>query len=70
MSSKNDPPVCEVCGKPATCFVRDVETTYSGLTGIKYSRPSGPPHRFCTEHDRDAAPTEIPPMMDGSPAFQ
>ena len=51
---------CEVCGKPATCFVQDrEEILYPEITIIREFRPHGKPHAFCEEHERESQTIQI-----------
>ena len=65
MTSNNAPiltqsssPECEVCGEPATNFLRDsyTETT---IEGFKHFSPCGFIHGFCDEHARESEEIRI-----------
>ncbi len=49
---------CEVCGKRATCFVRDTIRYQDYCTGGIEIRP-GTTHYFCQTHKRDSQSTKI-----------
>lgn len=64
--------VCEVCGKPATCGVRDsVAETFPDTIYVT-RKPIGPPHYFCDDHAREPEERRISYMFtfsDGTSAL-
>lgn len=49
--------VCEVCGQPAVCMVRDMREKRPDKAWREFE-PDGPPHLFCERHQRDSHFTE------------
>ena len=54
-------PTCEVCGRPATCGVRDHAVDHNPLDGPGWVNraPLGPMHLFCDEHNRNSVEYDI-----------
>lgn len=57
-----EPPICEICGKPATVAMTDIEERLDYKTGRIHSRPFGEPHYFCDCHDRESRIYKGPPI--------
>ncbi len=55
-------PTCEICGKPATVAMTDIEECTDFKTGVIHSRPFGEPHYFCDDHDREPRIFKGPPI--------
>ena len=55
-------PSCEICGKPATVAMTDIEECYDHKTGVFHPRPFGEPHYFCDAHDRESRIYQGPPI--------
>lgn len=56
-----DEDVCEVCGKPATSWVRDlIKGPDKEYQGWYKHVPDSDPHHFCDLHKREPKITEVP----------
>ncbi len=56
------PPVCEVCGEPATPYVvqdwKEAVRYHSGDSkSYAVLEPDGEPHHYCNEHNRECQTT-------------
>lgn len=50
-----DTPSCEVCGEPATCFVRDFGEVHDSPDGFRRLVPdAGGFHKYCETHNRES----------------
>lgn len=55
-------PACEICGKPSTMAMTDIEECYDHKTGVIHPRPFGDQHYFCDAHDRESRIYQGPPI--------
>ena len=67
-----DKPMCEVCGAPATCSVRDIVDVSDPFdnNGSLVYEPDGPMHWFCREHQRESRTRRIEPFSLLMPPYR